>query len=410
MDLRRVAPLAAGGASLLHAANGRRPFARRGPFALPSFGFGLAASELPLPHAAAYVVGTGLAGARSCDRRIGLAGLGLAAGAAAIAATEHRRMRDVPDLVEAALAEALGDDQPRFPPRMAPRTDRLPLLPTPRVQRRHVHDERVIYGEHGRRTSLDIWRRSDVEPGAPVLIQIHGGGWVSGNQEVQAYPLMSHLVEQGWVCVAATYRLAPWTRWPAQIRDVKRVIAWTRDNVERFGGDPSWLAITGGSAGGHLVSLAALTANDPELQPGFEDTDTRLDAAVSFYGVYDWTNADGTWSPDFRFFLERLVLHPDTDDVDATLAKASPRTHVRADAPPFLFVHGDNDSLAPVEDARTMVAALREVSTAPVGYLELPSTQHAFDLFGSARTDAVVRGVGRFLDHVRHGAPVPSRP
>jgi len=87
---------------------------------------------------------------------------------------------------------------------------------------------------------------------------------------------MSHLAELGWVCVAINYRLSPRSTWPDQIVDVKRALAWTKEHIAEYGGDPDWVAITGGSAGGHLSSLAALTPNDPQFQPGFEDADTSV--------------------------------------------------------------------------------------------------------------------------------------
>ena len=99
---------------------------------------------------------------------------------------------------------------------------------------------------------------------------------------------MSHLAELGWVCVAINYRLSPRSTWPDQIIDVKRALAWTKEHIAEYGGDPDWVAITGGSAGGHLSSLAALTPNDPQFQPGFEDADTSVRAAVPFYGLYDF--------------------------------------------------------------------------------------------------------------------------
>ena len=76
-------------------------------------------------------------------------------------------------------------------------------------------------------------------------------------------------------------------------------------------------------------------------------------------------------------------------------------SRVRADAPPFFVVHGTNDSLAPVEQARSFVELLRKESTSPVVYAELPSTQHAFELFWSPRTIAAVDAVARFCALVR---------
>ena len=81
---------------------------------------------------------------------------------------------------------------------------------------------------------------------------------------------------------------------------MKRALAWVKEHIAEYGGDPDFVAITGGSAGGHLSSLAALTPNVAAFQPGFEDADTTVQAAVPFYGVYDFTNRDGTSRADME--------------------------------------------------------------------------------------------------------------
>jgi len=90
---------------------------------------------------------------------------------------------------------------------------------------------------------------------------------------------------------------------------------------------------------------------------------------------------------------------------------ASPTLRVRADAPPFFVLHGQNDTLVPVDVARTFVAALRAVSQAPVAYAELPLAQHAFDVLASLRCQASTAGVAAFLDAARLAArqtPAPG--
>jgi acetyl esterase/lipase len=170
------------------------------------------------------------------------------------------------------------------------------------------------------------------------------------------------------------------------------------------------VVITGGSAGGHLVSLAALTPNDPEYQPGFEDVDTSLQGCVSYYGVYDLEMETGTKSARLRHerWMTRLVMK--TRDPE-TFRKASPvaRALTAADAPPWLVIHGRSDTVVPVQEARLLVERLRATTTSPVLYLELPGTQHAFDVFPSVRSDSVVRAVARFLEAVRATSPARGR-
>jgi acetyl esterase/lipase len=212
---------------------------------------------------------------------------------------------------------------------------------------------------------------------------------------------MHHLAAHGWVCVAPNYRLSPRATFPDHLVDVKLTIRWIREHIASFGGDPRFVAITGGSAGGHLASLAAFTGNDPAYQPGFEDVETSVSACVPFYGAYDLTNRFGGRGADGMAGLaERALLKQRLADDRDSFERASPLDRVRADAPPFMVVHGTDDSLVPVEEARAFAAALRARSRAPSVYLELPGAQHAFEIFHSVRSDAVVRGVHRFLTFV----------
>jgi len=253
----------------------------------------------------------------------------------------------------------------------------------------------------GPRQRLDVYAPRAGARAAPVLLQIHGGGWTIGNKRQQALPLMMHLARRGWICVAANYRLSPRATFPDHLIDVKHALRWIRENIAEYGGDPDFVAITGGSAGGHLSALAALTGNLPEFQPGFEDADTSVQAAVPFYGAYDFTNSqDHAMGAGLVSFVERLVLKKKLEDDRRAFERASPLHHISPDAPPFFVVHGTHDSLLAVDDARVFAARLRETSRAPVVFAELEGAQHAFELFHSPRTHHVIRGVHRFLGTV----------
>ncbi len=308
------------------------------------------------------------------------------------------------ELFEGALAETLGED---YREKLSPEHDldwRTPLkqLAWPfRIPTAHLDVQKNISycDEHGGRGLLDIYRPQGELEKAPVLLQVHGGGWMIGKKDQQGLPLMRHLAARGWVCVAINYRLSPRDAFPAHVVDVKRAIAWIKDNIASYGGDPDFVAITGGSAGGHLTALTALSANDPAYQPGFEDADTTLQAAVPFYGVYDVAGATGHKSIEFLrdMFLAPVVMQTTFTDDPELFEQASPILRVRKDAPPFYVIHGSNDVLAEVRQAREFVDALRETSDAPVCFSELRYTQHAFDVFPSVRSQHSVRSVERFL-------------
>ncbi|MEL7208893.1 MAG: alpha/beta hydrolase, partial [Actinomycetota bacterium] len=142
--------------------------------------------------------------------------------------------------------------------------------------------------------------------------------------------------------------------------------------------------------------------SNPGWYAGFEDADTTLQAAVPFYGVFDMTDRLGANHEDFLSrFIEPIVIKAFIADEPEKFAEASPTDRVHADAPPFFVIHGDRDTLAPLEDARLFVERLREASDQPVVYAELHGAQHAFDLFYSLRSTPVFQSVERFLEAVR---------
>ena len=140
--------------------------------------------------------------------------------------------------------------------------------------------------------------------------------------------------------------------------------------------------MSGSSAGAHLTAISAFTQNDAAFQPGFEDAETSLTAAICLNGYYG-------------------------EYYEARALPSSPFDYVRSDAPPFFIAHGDLDTEVPVEQARAFAASLRRVSTSDVVYVELPGGQHAFDLFHSPRFEAVIDGIDAFAASVRSSRPRP---
>jgi acetyl esterase/lipase len=260
----------------------------------------------------------------------------------------------------------------------------------------------VVFHDEGRlRLRLDVYEPRDaVLDGRPraAVIQVHGGGWIAGSRVEQGIPLLNHMASNGWIGFNIDYRLSPRATLPDHVIDVKRAIAWVREHAEELGVDPKRICLTGGSAGGHLTALAALTANDRSLQPGFEDADTSVAAAVPFYGVYDLLDEDVVYYEGLRsWLLEEIVIkRRRADDPDAFRA-LSPTHRIHPGAPPFLVFHGDRDTLVPPADALAFAERLRAVSRSEVLYVELPGAEHAFDLMPSLRTARVVEGIERFL-------------
>lgn len=350
------------------------PVPRRYPV-VGTLGFvaGLMVNELPFlamlwlaaSTALAFVEGD-IAGAGAWAA-VGVAGL-TAAGLVVVA----RRSLSAPGVVRAALAEAFGDATGEAV-RATPWASILlrPLW----VHRRDVARTRdLAYGDAGRRNRLDVYRSRSLSRGAgepaPVVVYLHGGGYVSGSKNREGRLMLYRLAARGWVGVSATYRLRPRATFADHLADVERVLAWVREHIAEHGGDPDRVVLAGSSAGAHLASIAALTPRPA--------TARRPLAAVCLYGYYGYY----------------YDLGP------ADLPVSSPLGYAADAAPPVFVAHGDRDPLVPVEAAREFVAHLRAASPNPVVYAELPGAQHAFDLYRSVRHEAVLDGVEAFVTRV----------
>lgn len=240
----------------------------------------------------------------------------------------------------------------------------------------------LSYGDAGRRNRLDLYRPRGGTSGGPVLIHLHGGGFslAPGRRSFYARRLLFRLARQGWVCISATYRLAPAARFPDELIDVKKVIAWARARASEHGGDPDRIVLAGSSFGARLATLAGFTTNDPAFQPEFEHADTSVAAVVGLYGYYGE--------------IESRQSLP-----------SSPFDYAERGSPPLLVVHGEQDTLTSPNTAHALAEQARCASANPVVYVALPGAQHSFDLLSSIRFEAVIDGIETFAASI----PAPDQ-
>jgi acetyl esterase/lipase len=374
-------------------------------------------SEFPLHALAAEATFAASMIARGALRQLsGRTAIAVAGAAWLGLITSHRDTVRTHAVLDDALRAELGADYwEGLPARHyveTPASLRKKWFPRFTERKNYLRHENLSYGEAGVRNHLDIWYRADLPANgrAPVILQIPGSAWVKGGKRGQAYPLLAHMAERGWVCVAINYSLAPKARWPAHIIDTKRAIVWVKREIACYGGDPDFIILTGGSAGGHLTALAALSPSAPTFQPGFEDADTSVVGAVPFYGVYDLLDRNGDSPPEQEAFLRRIVIGASAQDAYDVWDQGSALSWVNADAPPFFVLHGDIDTFTNPEQARAFVDSLKAVSRNPVVYAQLPGAQHMFDALPTIRTAAVVAAVDRFLTYLHHRRSTTASP
>ena len=305
-------------------------------------------------------------------------GLGFAVLASAALLVLRRRALGTGSTVERALDAGLGagwrdrvDAELAAPLHRRPGLARLLFAPIALRRRGVERIANIRYGPAGRENLIDLYRNRSGPSGGPTLIYFHWGAFRFGSKNFGARHMLRRLASQGWVCISANYR----STFPDPLIDVKKVIAWVREHGRKYGADPSSVFLAGSSAGGHLALTAALTPNDPLFQPGFEGADTSVAGAISLYAYYGPIGSGGPPS--------------------------SPLAYVNTTAPPCFVAHGDQDTLVIVDDARRFVERLRDTSSNPVVYAELPGTQHGFDLFPSRRMETILDAIDAFAAWAR---------
>ena len=211
-----------------------------------------------------------------------------------------------------------------------------------------VKDVPYVPGSKNPKHRLDVY--SNPHEGLwPAVVMIHGGGWIKGTKSYDNKVWICQvLANHGYVVFTIDYRLAPWTKLQGQAEDAMSAVIWVKEHAREYGGDPTRVGVTGGSAGGHLGALVAWASDDPYFVPTGRkgsDLDSDVRAAALFYPVLD---LDQTLQENTKGFtpVARLLL---VGKVGKSYRKAldhlSPSNELDASDPPTLFLTGDADEL-----------------------------------------------------------------
>ena len=227
----------------------------------------------------------------------------------------------------------------------------------------------------------------------PLIMYVHGGGWTAGTPRNAGahgnFPAaLAKLASEGFVVASLEYRLAEEARFPAQLQDARAALRFLKGNAARFGIDPARTGIWGGSAGGHLSALTALSCGDASLDPPgtkAEPGSECVQAAVIWYGVFDF-KALNAGRPGGDRAAPRL-LGCDGPCSDERFAAASPVTYIDAKDPPHLLIHGTEDKVVPISQSYGVEARLKAAGV-PVETLYIPGVDHSFIGKDAAETRA----------------------
>lgn len=219
-------------------------------------------------------------------------------------------------------------------------------------------DER-IYGPYGRENSLDVYRpKKEQGKRLPVIVSIHGGGWVYGDKELYQFYCMS-LAQRGFAVVNFTYRLAPEAKFPAQLEDTNRVIEWVLAHADEYDLDRAHIFLVGDSAGAHLAGLYTAICTDPAYaaEYPFQVPEGFVPSAVALNcGAYvPLLRGSANW--DMNLELMRDLL-PE-GGTEEELRKVNVITHVNRSFPPVYLMSCYGDFL--LEQMPLMEDRLKEL-------------------------------------------------
>jgi acetyl esterase/lipase len=272
----------------------------------------------------------------------------------------------------------------------------------PLVENRPQPDQTLLFATvEGQELQADLFLPRGAASGArPAVLYLHGGGW-TGGERGYGRAWAGFFTSRGYAFLSLDYRLFPPATALKAPGDVKCGIGWLKENAARWDIDPGRLVLFGESAGGHLATLAAYTAEDARLPPSCEAGDTSVRAVISFYGPGDLAAYAGQGAAGSRRNLEGYVGGP-LETHRALYELLSPVTHVRPGVPPTLLLHGGADSVVPLHASRGLASRL-EAAGVPHQLFTLPYAEHGFDSwdggFGRQLARAIVE---RFLErHLR---------
>jgi acetyl esterase/lipase len=242
--------------------------------------------------------------------------------------------------------------------------------------------------------TLDLYLPNDTPGPYPLIVAIHGGGFIFGDKREDQLNAPVEAVREGYAVAAMNYRMAGEALFPAAVQDVKAAIRFLRARAREYAIDPARIATWGNSAGGYLATMAGVTGGTPEFEDpalGNIAQPTTVQAVIDWFGPVDFRSQDNQLrasgagtpvhdapdSPESSFLGLPL---PQADE--ALLQRTNPVTYLRPGLPPFLIQHGANDDLVPVEQSLLLANALREVLPAESVRLDiLPGSLHGGPAF-----------------------------
>ena len=262
-------------------------------------------------------------------------------------------------------------------------------------------EREVAYLPAGRKEKADLYFPLTMPKATklPAVLIIHGGGWVGGKRDAaREINIGSTLARNGFVAMSIDYKLSSDKNavWPTNLWDCKTAVRWLRKNAERLGIDPERIGVLGGSAGGHLAAMVALTTPADGLDPAGPDGDIscRVKCCADFYGIADVSS-----------YHNATMLGKTLAEAPELYRLASPISYVRSNSPPFLILCGTADTTVNPEQSKLLSKTLKDAGVQEQ-LVVIPGAPHSFDLEPKQRDLRPL--VLEFLDKNLKNNPLPG--
>ncbi|HEV2470245.1 MAG TPA: alpha/beta hydrolase [Candidatus Sulfotelmatobacter sp.] len=273
--------------------------------------------------------------------------------------------------------------------------------------RYEVHPNIVYHTANNFQDKLDVYTPADAGPPRPVVIVIHGGGWVEGTKEERVLEMMPYL-QMGFAAVNVEYRLERVSLAPAAVEDCRCALHWVFANAKKYNFDPQRVVVQGGSAGGHLALMTGMltpaagfdhtcvtSTEDYWTQSPGTNGDPRVAAIVNWFGITDVL--DELHGANAKGYA--VVWLGDQPNADEIAKKVSPINYVTGQVPPIITIHGDHDALVPYSQAVRMHKAL-DAAKVPNELYTVPGGNHGG--FTAEQNQKAWAEVRKFLrEHVK---------
>jgi acetyl esterase/lipase len=249
--------------------------------------------------------------------------------------------------------------------------------------RYQVYPNIIYHVANNYEAKLDVYEPAHASQPTPVVIVIHGGGWIAGTKEDRVLEMMPYL-QMGFAAVNVEYRMAQVSLAPAAVEDCRCALHWVFANAKKYNFDPSRVVLQGGSAGGHLALMTGMATpaagfdtdcfteqdNVWSQNPGTTH-DPRVAAIVDWFGIADVP--DELSGPNAKGYAVAWIGNqPNGDEI---AKRVSPINYVTKDDPPIITIHGDKDALVPYQQSVRLHKAL-DAAGVPHELFTVPGANH----------------------------------